>query len=635
MTDQFLSQEYINKIDSILNIEENAGLMKFIYKASEVDFDKLIEKLTSQIEFVDYIEDEDCSYSTCLEVYLDKSEYFYKIDATDFKHFWNSVGNCWKQINTETELILQQPRTSAHSRKGQTFETCKNDLFQWISILSTRLTEKLRDSNGVFIVSKMFLKKFRNILSNKLVNFLVYRKNLLEKFRQGTGEFTFRQMLVCLFNNDPIFIKTKYNVIQAVIFSGYKIRSIWIQGNIYYIEGNYYNFIKNDQVALLTEHQMIPQFQGSLPFNQLPVRYITNDAKINLINKNRQFSQLINNSKYFHCQGFGYTYEFWTGVTKYPINSRVVIDPAAFCKFNPNDNFSESVYENQEDYEESITSIDKLDDDKLLLLAQLIRGYSLALKKWLAFNISDFSKIEFKPEVFDKLVLEIEKKEFLNKLCNSTNEFRDLIYNKNGGQIILLYGETGTGKTLTAEALAELNQVPLYIITAGELGVSLQDMEKNLDNLLNLAQYWNAIILLDEADIFLEKRDNTADVERNAMVSVFLRKLEYFDGIMILTSNRKDVIDTAILSRITCMVQYPVLDSELRYQIWQNLIEFQIENKKRFNISSDDLTKLSEIPLNGRQIKTVIKNSLCAYNTIITYQKLLIVISLSFQIQQN
>ena len=83
----------------------------------------------------------------------------------------------------------------------------------------------------------------------------------------------------------------------------------------------------------------------------------------------------------------------------------------------------------------------------------------------------------------------------------------------------------GTGKTLTAEAIAELLKKPLYIVTAGDLGTTAAEVEKTLGSVLELCQTWDALVLLDEADIFLEARN--MEIQRNALVCVMLRLLEY------------------------------------------------------------------------------------------------------------
>jgi AAA+ superfamily predicted ATPase len=115
----------------------------------------------------------------------------------------------------------------------------------------------------------------------------------------------------------------------------------------------------------------------------------------------------------------------------------------------------------------------------------------------------------------------------------------------------------GTGKTLTAEAIAELLKKPLYIVTAGDLGTTVAEVEKTLGSVLELCQTWDALVLLDEADIFLEARNNT-EIQRNALVCVMLRLLEYYSGCLFLSSNRDaDTVDAAIASRITVMLEYP------------------------------------------------------------------------------
>lgn len=76
--------------------------------------------------------------------------------------------------------------------------------------------------------------------------------------------------------------------------------------------------------------------------------------------------------------------------------------------------------------------------------------------------------------------------------------------------------------------------------SAGELGTDSRILEAELQKILDVCHAWGAILLLDEADVFLEKR-NMQDIHRNALVSIFLRQLEYFQGILFLTTNRVEV----------------------------------------------------------------------------------------------
>jgi SpoVK/Ycf46/Vps4 family AAA+-type ATPase len=83
---------------------------------------------------------------------------------------------------------------------------------------------------------------------------------------------------------------------------------------------------------------------------------------------------------------------------------------------------------------------------------------------------------------------------------------------------MMLDGPPGTGKTLTAEGVAEAMKAPLYTMSAGELGLDTRQVEKKLSDVLEMATMWNAILLIDEADIFLEQRE-PQQLMRNELVS--------------------------------------------------------------------------------------------------------------------
>lgn len=109
-------------------------------------------------------------------------------------------------------------------------------------------------------------------------------------------------------------------------------------------------------------------------------------------------------------------------------------------------------------------------------------------------------------------------------------------------------------------------------ISAGELGTTVEKLEAQLPLIFQRADKWNAVLLLDEADVFLEQR-SPHDVHRNAMVSVFLRELEYYQGIMFLTTNRVKQIDDAIASRIHLPLKYKSLGLDARRGIWESFLK--------------------------------------------------------------
>ena len=115
------------------------------------------------------------------------------------------------------------------------------------------------------------------------------------------------------------------------------------------------------------------------------------------------------------------------------------------------------------------------------------------------------------------------------RYTNSDAEAFDVIEGKGQGPVILLHGAPGVGKTLTAETIASATGRPLLIVSVAEIGVDYQQAERNLTDIFTDAARWEAVLLLDEADAFVKQRAKQ-DLERNVLMSVMLRCLEYFDG---------------------------------------------------------------------------------------------------------
>jgi SpoVK/Ycf46/Vps4 family AAA+-type ATPase len=211
----------------------------------------------------------------------------------------------------------------------------------------------------------------------------------------------------------------------------------------------------------------------------------------------------------------------------------------------------------------------------------------------------------------------------------------DLISGKGSGCIFLLYGPPGTGKTLTAEATAELLERPLYQITVAELGTDAEQLEAGLEKALRLASHWRAVVLMDEADNFLERRGKN-DLERNAMVSVFLRLLEYYDGVLFLTTNRVNEFDPAFYSRISVPIMYPELPKNVRRKVWTNLLEAA---KAKLD-ESITLEALAAFNLNGREIRNCIYLAQCTAQftgrsaKLLTSSELLVPINMKLQFRE-
>ncbi len=129
--------------------------------------------------------------------------------------------------------------------------------------------------------------------------------------------------------------------------------------------------------------------------------------------------------------------------------------------------------------------------------------------------------VSWNKQAFNNLVVDEDTKELVQALVTSqlaAERGTDLIANKGNGLIILLHGGPGTGKTLTAESVAEIAEKPLYPVTCGDIGTKPEEVEKYLESVFHLGKIWGCVVLLDEADIFLEAR-TLADLKRNALVS--------------------------------------------------------------------------------------------------------------------
>jgi hypothetical protein len=102
---------------------------------------------------------------------------------------------------------------------------------------------------------------------------------------------------------------------------------------------------------------------------------------------------------------------------------------------------------------------------------------------------------------------------------------KDLIRGKGNDLVMLPHGEPGTGKLLTAESVAELAEMPLFSVTRDDLGTRPEEGERFLEGHFFLSKSWNCILLLDDADVFLEGR-SLSDLTGNSLVAIFLRMLE-------------------------------------------------------------------------------------------------------------
>ncbi|KAJ4393274.1 hypothetical protein N0V93_002482 [Gnomoniopsis smithogilvyi] len=243
----------------------------------------------------------------------------------------------------------------------------------------------------------------------------------------------------------------------------------------------------------------------------------------------------------------------------------------------------------------SKTSMDakSLTGQMLALIPRFFFGFAVLERKFVRLDIrcvrnmdqgdadKAFARLEISPS-YKKLILALVKSHFdkieTEKRTHVEIESQDLIRGKGKGIIILLHGVPGVGKTATAEAVAQKWNKPLFPITCGHLGYTAESLEKSLTEIFRLAHHWGCILLLDEADVFITRRERH-DLKRNALVSV----LEYYDGIMFLTTNRPGVLDDAVKSRVHLNLHYDHLNEEQTAAIYKQHIQRLKEIEKQRN----------------------------------------------------
>jgi hypothetical protein len=194
--------------------------------------------------------------------------------------------------------------------------------------------------------------------------------------------------------------------------------------------------------------------------------------------------------------------------------------------------------------------------------------FDLATHRHLKMNTANLEPYKYRPELREKLILPASQVDMLDILTSKTDVFMgDIIEGKYAANIILCKGKPGVGKTLTAEVYAEITGRPLYMIHAGVLGITPGEIAIKLREVFSRVAAWGAILLLDEADVFVMQRGS--DILHNSIVAEFLRVLESFSELMFMTTNRPDDIDEAIISRCAAILHFEEPQGDLARKIWK------------------------------------------------------------------
>ncbi|GAA6018976.1 hypothetical protein JCM10207_009219 [Rhodosporidiobolus poonsookiae] len=362
----------------------------------------------------------------------------------------------------------------------------------------------------------------------------------------------------------------------------------------------------------------IPEFKDLRPIHSLLAKPLSEDVRRSLQQRGALYKQYAGQVHALHT-GFFFTRSF-TGPSRALGDGQVIVDVKSFRRSNPTlDSWGDDVIDTggKTQWASSSASASRPcpppEDAQLHLLPPSIQGFSLRAKRWGEFLISRLAPMTWCTESFSHLVIPNSYRRILKALVTvhatdlKQQLMTDVVEGKGNGLVMALHGSPGTGKTLTAEAIAEHLRRPLYVVSAGELGTTAQGLERALNNVLELATQWNAVLLIDEADIFLTKRD-PMHLERNALVGICLRLLEYFTGVLILTTNNIEQFDEAFLSRFAVVLQFDALDEASRRTLWERFL-LKAADVPSLTDSSFDLDRLASFPLNGRDIKHAVQTA--------------------------
>ncbi|EAK8171661.1 ATP-binding protein [Campylobacter jejuni] len=231
-----------------------------------------------------------------------------------------------------------------------------------------------------------------------------------------------------------------------------------------------------------------------------------------------------------------------------------------------------------------------------------------------------FELIEPSTDINDIIIPENTKELLENILKQQDKKVLERLHswgiksNKNIEAKIIFYGPAGTGKTMSALAMAKSMKKPVLSFDCSKIlskwvGESEQNVRKIFDTYKNIVQTCkqSPILLLNEADQFLSTRvdgSSGSDKMHNQMQNIFLEQIERFSGVIIATTNFLESLDSAFSRRFDYKIEFKKPDFKDRLKIWEKFLPKKALFEKDF-----DINILSNYELSGAQILMVVKNT--------------------------
>ncbi|KAF7362807.1 AAA domain-containing protein [Mycena venus] len=366
--------------------------------------------------------------------------------------------------------------------------------------------------------------------------------------------------------------------------------------------------------------RIIHYFAGTVPIDSLeafPLKFHASEAQLRktILQRGQKWVDLIG-VHHMQYNGIAGTFSFGS-LFRHQVEGRIMIDSAMAPRSNA-DSVDIHVKEGETVH---------LSQEELLLTPTRVCGFSLSDKLWLEFDITKIEPVSWNEDAFASLVLPDEHKSLLCSLVGAHHEkagFDDFIRGKGAGLVVNLFGPPGVGKTFSAEATSDYVKRPLYVIGAGDLGATAEAVEDALMRAFKLATAWKAIVLIDEVGVrtcssnaahfttciaipwsLFCKSLLTCQPRRNTNGSTSLRQVEYYRGILFLTTNRVQAFDEAFLSRIHVALHFTELSEASRAKVWRAFTT----KAGLDDISDAQVAMLAQRRINGREIKNAVSTA--------------------------
>ncbi|TGO20749.1 hypothetical protein BPAE_0268g00030 [Botrytis paeoniae] len=228
---------------------------------------------------------------------------------------------------------------------------------------------------------------------------------------------------------------------------------------------------------------------------------------------------------------------------------------------------------------------DELENEFLMLLPPTVEGFILEKKKWKMLSVDTISDLKQEgvenPVDFKALVLPEGHESLLKALVGMHPSSQSPPFKIT----ILLHGPKSTGKFLTAKALASHFNRPIYTITSADLGMITWDAARELATHFKRATKWNCIIAIPDAERRLPHRRSPSDGDFN-MSELFLRELELFKGIVVLTTDIKDDVEEQVVRGMNVCLGSDFWSRSENLQVWHHVL------KKRGIFLAEDTEEL-------------------------------------------